>query len=170
MASETRRGQMKGQVATEFFLYVAVFMFMVIAAFLIINQVQSSEIPQREATIARDTGELFASSVTLAVKNGNGFTYKYTFPRNVLGNPYTITFSPESQLMILDWEGNYGNFSQPYDIPRYDYNFPAGGCIDNSVSDAGLPIYVLHSANPACSDVLTLSNDGTTLTIINGAS
>ncbi len=161
---------LQGQVATEFFLYVSVFMFMAIAAFFIINAVQSSEIPRTEGTIAKDTGNLFASSITMAVKNGNGFTYEYTFPRTILDGPYTLSFSTENgnHFMVLDWEGRYGNFSESYDLPGYRYKFPPGGCIDPSAQTPD--VFVFQSSRQGCSDTLTLSNDGENLTIVNGAS
>ena len=161
----------RGQVATEFFLYVAVFMFMAIAAFFIINAVQSSEIPRTEATIAKDTGELFASSITMAVKNGNGFTYNYSFPRTILGNPYSLSFSTANgnYFMVLDWEGRYGNFSESYSIPDYNYTFPlAEECIVPSTEAPG--VFVFESSKAGCSDMLMLRNDGSNLTVVNGAS
>jgi hypothetical protein len=163
----------RGQVATEFFLYVSVFMFMAIAAYFVISTVESSEIPQTEGTIAMDTGQVFASSIAMAVQNGNGFTYNYTFPRTIMQTPYNLTFSPAKHVMVLDWQGSYGNFSQFYTLPDYIYIFPAlGGCIKEAPSTpetAGI-VYVFDSSAPGCSDILTLSNDGTQLSIYNGAS
>lgn len=149
-------------MATEFFLYTAVFMFIVIIAFFVVNRVQSSEIPQRENAIARDTGEFFASAIVLAVKAGSGFTYNYTFPRTVLGNPYNMSFSSDNGAMILDWEGRYGVFSQSYPLPSYNYKF--GGCITNPGASGVVHVFT----SSACSNVLTLANDGENLTIYHG--
>jgi hypothetical protein len=163
---------LKGQVATEFFMYTAVFMFVVIAAFVIVNQMQSTEIPQRENLIAKDTGEIFTSAINLAVKGGFGFTYNYTFPKTILGNPYSLSFLPKKQVMVLDWEGRYGPFSQSYLLPGYKYEFPDAGdkskqCIVQSTPIAGDDVYILNSSK--CSNVLTLYNDGDKLMVIHNA-
>ncbi len=159
----------KGQVAAEFFLYVSVFLFMAIAAYFVISTVESSEIPQTEGTIAMNTGQVFASSIAMAVQNGNGFTYNYTFPRTIMQSPYTLKFSPNEHVMVLDWQGTYGNFSQSYALPYYNYAF--GNCITAVTSpDTVGSVYVFDSSAPGCSDILTLSNDGSVLKISNGAS
>ena len=166
----------KAQVATEFFMYTAVFMFVVIAAFFVVNQVQSTEIPVRENTIAKETGEFFASSITLAVKGGTNFTYNYTFPTTVLGKPYTLSFSDKEDIMILEWDGRYGKYSQAYTLPNYDYVFPDkyGNNLDNCIevdttSTGTVPgdVYVFDSSKAGCKNVLTLHNDGSTLTVIH---
>lgn len=145
----------KGQAATEFFLYVTVFMFIVIAAFMIMSYVQSSDIPVQHNRLAKATGEEFANVLTLAVKGGPGFSYNYTFPRTIMGAPYRIYFEPNrSNNMIIDWPGPYGNFSYSYRIPAYDYVYE--GCLAN-------PDRLLSSER--CSNVISLSNDGSTLTI-----
>lgn len=163
---------LKAQVATEFFMYTAVFMFVVIAAFFVVNQVQSTEIPVRENTIAKETGEFFASSITLAVKGGKGFTYKYTFPTTVLGKPYTLRFSDTEDIMVLDWEGRYGKYSQSYSLPGYDYDFPDkyGNNLDNCIRqdpNAIGVVYLFESSKSGCENVLTLQNDGSTLMVIH---
>ena len=164
---------LRGQVATEFFMYTAVFMFVVIAAFVVVNQMQSTEIPQRENLIAKDTGEFFSNAFNLAVKGGFGFTYNYTFPKTILGTPYSLSFSPKKQVMILDWVGRYGPFSQSYLLPGYKYEFPNTGdktkqCISEySSSVAGGKVYIFNSSE--CSNVLTLYNDGEKLMVIHNA-
>lgn len=144
---------MHGQVSTEFFMYVIIFMMVVIAAFIMINYMQNTEIPAQQNRIARFTGEEFANVITLAVKGGVGFTYNYTFPRTVMGMPYSITFEPnEANVIIMEWNGAYGNFSYSYNIPAYGYEY------DGCVFDKKL-------VSNQCSNVLTLSNDGRKLKI-----
>jgi len=156
----------KAQVATEFFMYTAVFMFVVIAAFVIVNQIQSTEIPVRENIIAKSTGEFFVSAITLSVKAGQGFTYNYTFPKTILDKSYTLRFAPDKYVMILDWEGRYGIFSQSYPLPPYKYDFEdPDKCIIQdvaAVSSAGT-VYLFDSSK--CSSSLTLYNDGEKLVI-----
>lgn len=140
-------------------LYTTVFMFIVIAAFVVINQIQSTEIPLRQNTVAKEIGGGFANVITLAVKGGEGFTYNYTFPKTIFGSPYRINLMPRgSNVIILEWAGDYGNFSYSYDVPAYDYRIEPDACIDGRalISDQ-------------CSNALVLSNDGHSLTITQGA-
>lgn len=146
----------KGQVSTEFFIYVTVFMFVVIAAFILVNYLQSTEIPAQQNKIVKFTGDEFANAVSLGVKGGTGFTYNYTFPKTIMGIPYRVNFEPAgSNAMIMEWPGPYGNFSFSYTIPAYNYAY--GG-------DSGCVVDRVLVSNE-CDNVITLSNDGTTLTI-----
>ena len=143
----------KGQVAVEFMVYTAVFMFIAIAAFLAVNQLQTTEIPLQQNNVAKETGEGFATVVTLSVTGGEGFSYKYTFPRTVFGLPYTIHFlSPTNDVIILEWEGSYGNFSSSYNVPSYPYKFQ--GCLSDK-----------KFVSNECSNTLIFENDGENLTI-----
>ena len=164
-----RNNTLRGQVATEFFIYTAVFMFVVIAAFFVVNQVQSVDIPLRENTIARDTGEFFSNAISLAVRGGAGFTYNYTFPTTILGNPYTLSFSNDKKVMVLDWVGRYGTYSQSYNLPSYEYDFKIQNNCIRQVSQGVIgTVYLFNSSDPACSGTLTLGNNGTSLKIFHG--
>jgi len=149
---------MRAQVATEFFLYASVFIFVVIAAFLIVSYVQSVEIPSKEYQMTKETGELFANVVTLAVKGGEGFSYNFTFQRTVLGKPYTLYFEPnEKPWMIIEWSSGYGNFSYVYPIPTYNYIYkdclcPSGGSCKASAAP--------RLVSDKCSGYLLLENNG----------
>jgi hypothetical protein len=146
---------LKGQVATEFMLYTAVFMFITIAAFVVVNQMLSSEIPLQQNTVAKETGDKFANVVTLSVKGGTGFSYNYTFPRTIFGLPYRMYMTNLTDgFMVLDWEGSYGNFSYKYSVPSYSYHVQ-GGCLDGDIL----------MSNSTCSNVLMFINDGENLTI-----
>ncbi len=140
----------KGQVATEFMLYTTIFMFVAIAAFIVVNQVQSNEIPMQQNTVAREIGEGFSTIFTLSVKGGTGFAYNYTFPRTIFGTPYKINFLDSS--IILEWPGSYGNYSASFDIPHYNYRYE--GCVNSRV--------LLSSE---CGNMLMFENDGENLTI-----
>lgn len=157
----------KGQVATEFFLYVTVFMFVVIASFVIVNHIQSIEIPAREYSVAKEIGGSFAEVVALSVKGGAGFSYNYTFPRTIsaasstAGNPYNIYFlTGKNHTLIIEWPGTYGNFSYSYVLPAYNYKY--SGCMRS----AGSSVYYMNSRE--CPNVLYLYNDGENLTITQG--
>ncbi len=146
----------RGQVATEFMLYTAVFMFVAVAAFVVVGDLQKSEVPLQENTLAKETGDGFVSVLTLSVKGGEGFAYNYTFPRTLFGKPYTIdmqNINHPTPTILISWDGGYGPFSYQFDVPRYSY-LVSGGCMNGSV---------LNST--ACTDRLMLINDGQNLTI-----
>jgi hypothetical protein len=138
-------------------LYTTVFMVVAIASFLVVSDLQTSEIPLQQNTVAKETGDNFVSVLTLAVKGGEGFSYNYTFPRTVFGRPYKIDLrgmSQPSKTILLEWEGDYGNFSYQYGLPPYSYTLE-GGCLAAARLDSS-----------ACSNLLVLQNDGDTLKII----
>ncbi|MDD5171807.1 MAG: hypothetical protein PHF60_02110 [Candidatus ainarchaeum sp.] len=128
---------------------------MAIAAFIVVSDVQRSEIPVQQNAIAKETGASFVNTITLAVKGGEGFSYSYTFPRTILGISYTIDMTKltSKKFMMLEWPGSYGNFSYQYGLPNYNYKLN-GTCLGSGI---------LNSS--ACSDVLRLENDGENLTI-----
>jgi hypothetical protein len=137
-------------------LYIAVFMLITIAAFVVVSDLQSSEIPLQQNTVAKETGDGFVAAITLAVKGGEGFSYNYTFPTTIFARPYSIDLaglSAQNSTILLDFAGEYANFTYQYDVPKYDYAV-AGACITDSVV-----------RSTACSNVLSLSNDGERLTI-----
>ncbi len=147
---------LRGQAATEFLLYTAVFMLIAIAAFIIVSDLQTSEIPLQQNTVAKETGDGFVTALTLAVKGGPGFSYNYSFPKTVFGRPYVIDMSglnAQNATIILDYIGDYANFSYQYGVPKYEYRF-SGGCLGGMVLES-----------MQCSNVLMLNNDGENLTI-----
>ena len=138
-------------------LYIAVFIFMAMAAFVVISDLQTSEVPFQQNTVAKETGNGFATVLSLSVKGGEGFSYNYTFPKTLFGRPYKInleTLTHPNATIILDFEGEYGNFSYQYDVPRYKYRYP-GECLKSGVLDS-----------TRCSNMLMLNNDGENLTIV----
>ena len=149
-------GNLRGQVATEFLLYTAVFMFVAVAAFIVLNDVQSSELPLQQNKVAKETGDGFVNTLTLAIKGGEGFSYNYSFPRTVLGIPYKIDLrglESGQGFIMMEWPGSFANFTYRYSMPRYKYKFE-GACLDARVL-----------ISDACSNTLTLYNDGENLTI-----
>ena len=146
----------KGQVAAEFMMYSAVFMFLVIAAYVVINQIQSVELPARQNSVAKETGQGFVNAISLSVKGSQGFSYRYIFPKTILGSPYSIDLSNMAtrKVIYLTWAGNYGNASFAYDLPPYNYLI-RGGCLESTNT--------LYSDQ--CSNILVLNNDGQNLTL-----
>ena len=159
---ETRPRSRRGQVATEFMIYTAIFMFVAIAAFVVISQMQNSELPLRQNQVAKETGEGFVNAITLSVKAGRGFRYNYTFPKTILGNPYRMDMRGMAQgkdFIMIDWEGPYGNFSYQYDVPPYEYQVESDGkCLGNRIVVSDI-----------CSNFLTFENNGSMLKITQGA-
>lgn len=147
---------LRGQVAVEFMLYTAVFMFVAVVAFVVVSDLQASEIPLQQNTLVKETGDGFVGVLTLAVKGGEGFSYNYTFPKTIYGLPYTLDLrnaNTPRPTILIEWDGSYGPFSYQYDIPPYDYRF-GGGCLGDGI---------LNSSE--CGNVLMLNNDGQNLTI-----
>ena len=120
---------LRGQVAIEFFLYIGIFIFILITAFSIITLIQNSEVPVREALVAREQGEAIADTLRLSVVAGEGFQYSMAIPKNLLGRPYEIVFNPGKAVMILTWASSAGQVSYIYSLPGYNYEFE--GCLKN---------------------------------------
>jgi|WetSurMetagenome_2_1015567.scaffolds.fasta_scaffold131922_3 hypothetical protein len=137
-------------------LYTAVFMLISIAAFIVVSDLQTSEVPLQQNTVAKETGDGFVTALTLAVKGGPGFSYNYSFPKTIFARPYRMDLSnlvAQNSSIIIDYMGDYANFSYQYDVPNYNYRI-TGSCISASALDS-----------TACSNVLMLANDGENLTI-----
>lgn len=145
----------KGQAATEFLLYTGVFMFMVIAAFAALSFVEASEIPAKEALVARTTGDGIVDSINLAVGAGRGYNSTVIFPRVILGRPFTLSFVEKNgNFVILDWQSSGGQVSQSYTLAGYRYTYE--GCV------SGLRPNVTSNK---CRNSLNLYNNGTHLII-----
>lgn len=137
-------------------LYVGVFILVAIASYVVVSDIQGTEVPLQQNTVAKETGEGFASVMTLAVKGGEGFAYNYTFPRTIFGRPYSIglrNVNEPNATIIIEWAGDYGDFAYQYNVPSYEYKL-GGPCLSGQA---------LNSS--ACSNVLMLNNDGENLTI-----
>jgi len=151
-----RNRSLRGQAATEFLLYTAVFMLIAIAAFVVVSDLQTSEVPLQQNIVAKETGDGFVTALTLAVKGGEGFSYNYSFPQTIFARPYVIDMSglgAQNSSIIIEYVGDYANFSYMYDVPKYNYRL-SGSCMAGSALDS-----------TACSNVLMLFNDGENLTI-----
>lgn len=147
---------LRGQVAVEFMLYTAVFMFVAVVAFVVVSDLQTSEVPLQQNSLVKETGDGFVNVLTLSVKGGEGFSYNYTFPKTIYGLPYRVNMNnldSANRTILIEWNGSYGYFSYQYDVPPYNYKF-AGGCLSDQV---------LNSTE--CGNVLMLNNDGQNLTI-----
>ncbi len=116
-------------------LYTAVFMFVAMASFVVVNDLQTAEVPLQQNTVAREVGEGFVNIITLSVKGGEGFSYNYSFPRTIFGRPYSLDMrglASAKSVILLEWEGDYGNFSYLYDVPNYQYPVE-GGCMSGDI-------------------------------------
>jgi hypothetical protein len=136
-------------------IYTAIFMFVAVAAFIVVNDLQKAEIPLQQNSLAKETGQGFVTMLTLSMKGGPGFSYNYTFPKTMYGAPYAIylTNLTEGNFMMIEWNGSYGSFAYQYDVPVFIYKLE-GSCLDGRI---------LRSDR--CSNTLMLSNDGENLTL-----
>jgi len=136
-------------------LYVGIFMIVAVAAFLAIDQMVRSEVPLRQNTVAKETGEGFSGAIWLAVKGGEGFTYVYPFQRTLYGQGYVITLRPSGPDLFIDWAGPYGDFGYAYSLPAYDYEIvDSPPCIEGGAIDS-----------VSCQGSLLLENQGGKLVI-----
>lgn len=120
---------LKGQVATEFFIYSGVFLLLVIAVASIVYLYQSSELSATEYLVAKENGQSFADAINLAVRGGNNFTYVLNFQPVILGSPYVIDFNSTQSdgYLLMTWFGPTGNFTYPYSVSKYIYSFTICG-------------------------------------------
>jgi hypothetical protein len=149
-------GNLKGQVATEFMLYTSLFIVVAIAAFLVVADLQRSEIQAQENKVVKEVGDNFVNAITLSVKGGEGFSYTYNFQKTLFNIPYTVYFentNSENASIVIEWAGSYGNFSYVYYVPAYTYQF-GGTCFADSIL-----------ISDQCGNILTLYNDGENLII-----
>lgn len=153
------RATQRGQLMIEFFLYVSVFLFIIISGYFVVSFIQNSEVATRESLITKELGESFKNAITLSVRAGEGFTYEVSFPKNLLSKPYNLKFNETGGLMVLSWEGSYGNISYPYKIPLYDYEFK--GC--STLASKKMLV------SNACKSVISIYNDGEKLIITQPA-
>jgi len=142
-----------GQVASEFFLYAGVFLLVVIATLSIVSSLQANEISFRESILSREVGDSFADAVVLSVRSGEGFRFNMTFKKTLISKPYEVLFDTTNGGLYFTWKGTYGNITNFYPIPIYNYNFV--GCVS--------PSKKIISSN--CKNVISFYNNGTTLLV-----
>jgi len=154
--SKTISKTAKAQIAVEFFLYVSVFLLVFLIAFALLRAIQASDIPPQEARLAQQEGERIAEAIRLSARAGAGFQYNLTFPTSLLGRPYKVAVTKDNMGLVLTWETSGGEVNFFYAIPPYSYDW--AGCRENDEN-------TLYSNSNKCENILSLTNDGTTLTV-----
>ncbi|MFH2106443.1 MAG: hypothetical protein ABII22_04230 [Candidatus Micrarchaeota archaeon] len=154
----------RGQVAIEFFVYSAMFLFVVVAAYFLVNYMQESEIPPKENSLVEEVGQSFADAATLSVYGGKGFTYTFSFSKSVLGNKYYISMYGDK--LGIDSKMGSSEFGSIYTLPKYNYIYE-GDCWDDreGVDKDNNPVVAKILDVSKCKNYLTFSNDGDVLTI-----
>lgn len=153
---------LRGQVATEFFIYAGVFLIVVIAAAGIVQFTQSSEVASMEYKVVKESGYAFSDSINLAARGGKGFNYTLAFPPNLLGYPYNIYFgNADKGVVFIHWAGPQGNMS-------YAYNTAPSAMEFHICNSGGAASGVLVS-NAGASEV-SIYNDGSKLQITRSCS
>jgi len=152
------KAKSKGQVATEFLLYSGVFLFVVIAAFSVVSVIQKTEVGRHESQLSKEVGGTFADGLKLAAEGGEGFNYSMTFPKYLIGTPYTIDFSRSQEgLLIMEWDGSYSTISHAYTVPLADYEFYE--CFQKDGQRVTLV------SDDSCENDLSMYNNGDTVRI-----
>ncbi len=153
---------LKAQVAIEFFIYSTLFLFIVILAYVLVNFVQNTEVPEKQSLLVKELGQSFVDSINLAIKGGSGFSYNTSFAKTILGSAYRITVyetAPNSQIfnLLIDANISSSEYNSIYSLPSYKYKFD-GNCWDQS----GLG----HTFNSTtCKNWLSFQNDGENLSL-----
>lgn len=152
---------MKGQVAFEFFIYAAVFLTVVLAAYFTIFFMQSSEVSAKESLYVKWFGESFASHANTAMTCQKGFNYTTKFETAILGKPYSVQFKPATDgkkgFVFITWSGNNASYTYPIG----NMSMRAGKCVSGGYGDDGLVYYTINSSL----GVLNFYNDGQNLTL-----
>ncbi|MDD5336854.1 MAG: hypothetical protein PHS02_00030 [Candidatus ainarchaeum sp.] len=154
----------KAQVALEFFLYSAVFLVIVLAAYFAISFVQSADIANKESSYVKWFGETFYSATTTAMAGQGGFRYTIKFDKDILGAPYDIYFQPahgaQGGFVYITWSSTNATYTYPIG------NMPivsADSCVH--VSQSGQLLTITPSRG-----TLTFYNDGTRILLSQGCS
>ncbi|MFA5141729.1 MAG: hypothetical protein WC471_02065 [Candidatus Woesearchaeota archaeon] len=84
----------KGQAATEF-MVIFTFMLMVFLSYLAVMQQRAIDISiDADRQLLQQMGEVIKNKLDTAAFVENGFRYKFTLPRTILGKDYNIILCP----------------------------------------------------------------------------
>jgi hypothetical protein len=129
----------------------------VISAFVLVNYLQSNEIPIQKNKLAVETGYNFQNIISLTVRAGPGFDYLYYFPKTVHSYPYSIKLFNDH--MIMDWTNEYGNFSYYFSVPPYTYKASERsldtGCLTEEISDR---VHYIELVSDNCTNRIMLNH------------
>lgn len=131
---------MRGQVATEFFIYSGIFLILVIAVASLVYFDQTAQLSSAEYNLAKENGQMFADALSMGVRGGPGFTYSMQYPQTVLGQSYAINFtgSSDSGFFLMTWYSPRGTFTYPYRMPTPDFTLDLCGGGSAIRSNVGL--------------------------------
>lgn len=154
----------KGQVATEFFMYSAVFLVIVLGAYFSIFLIQNAEISNKESLYVQSFGETFASHLNTAMAAQGGFNYTMIFERQVLGRPYAVQFKPadgggRNGFVFITWIGG-SNVTYSYPVGRMPLK-ASGTCITAYTTAPADTYYEINTTLGA----LNFYNDGENITL-----
>ncbi len=109
---------LKGQVATEFFVYSSVFLIVVLSAYSVIFFVQNIEKSNMDLLYVKSFGENFAVHINTAMNAQEGFNYTMKFDKRILGKEYRVLFRPtesgKNAFTFISWSEK--NISYVYPI------------------------------------------------------
>lgn len=146
----------RGQVAVEFMLYLAVFMVVLIAGYVVVLYVQGTELPFKEGLVVKETGQTFISAVSLVKKGGAGFEYVVSLPVAMFGHNYELVVNDGSDSVVINALGSSQNITFSYPLPSRIHYFsddPQGTCVRQD----GDFMYV---QSEGCNGLIKISNVG----------
>lgn len=104
-----RNRNFRGQAATEFLTFASFFLLLFLVLTAVFYNQQSVEISQKQSLLARELASQYADSANFALRAGNSFRGTFNFPTEILGRPYTVTFSNgTSGFAYVSWESPGG--------------------------------------------------------------
>ena len=135
----------KGQMATEFFAYSAIFLLALMAISVGISLVERIELEGRNAAVAREKVMRIANVIALVGSGEEGFSYRMNLGGDINGIPYRVEVGEGTvRLTVLDGR----NTTYPY--PTYSGKIVKSGCIS---SEHGLHVIDVNKE-------LLVMNDG----------
>ncbi len=154
-------GKRKGQVATEFFTYSAIFLLLVIVVIFSVFSTQDGENRYYLNQNLIESGNAFSSAFNLASFAGPGFNYTFEFPKYVYGIEYNISFV-QNRWVSIEWY-NYMDMIFIYPINKIEIERSSvqGNCIEK-LGEA----YVIKSTKGE--NKLNIYNDGKKIIILQG--
>ncbi|MFA5049680.1 MAG: hypothetical protein WC501_01600 [Candidatus Micrarchaeia archaeon] len=152
----------KGQVATEFFAYSAIFLLLVMIVIVSVFASQDSENAYYENQNVIEIGNRFSSAFNLASSAGKGFKYEFEFPKYVYGIEYNISFV-EGKYASIEWESKVLPMIYIYPINKFNMenSESAGNCIEKNGN-----VYIIKSTTGE--NKISFFNNGNEIIIMQG--
>ncbi len=120
---------MKGQASLEFLIYSAVFLLVLLGAFVLINSIQKVDVRNKDSLYVRLVGERHSTAIDYAMVMPENMLYKIDLEKDVFGDyEEKIYFSNGRYYLYINATKN--NKPIYYSFPLDDKNIRFGRCIN----------------------------------------